>query len=344
MASTEIVLSITDPSAALTPVAADDLTEKFREAVAGWLLERPSPNTRTAYRKDLTRFCSYFTARGVHPLDAERAQIAEWAEAMRKGIDKAPPDEQDPKPGRKASESTIARCLSVVSSFFAYAVSIGLSTVNPVKDMRRPKRVIDEDGIVFLNGDSAAGRPDEMKAFLAAAAVRKGYQAARDHALLAVMLTTGARTAEVLGADVSDLGHTGGHRVLFVIRKGGKKQALILAPWVGALIDAYLDGRTEGPLFATTARGGGHGRMDEPALLRMIRRVGKAAGLPHAEQLHPHSLRHSALTAAFGAGGSLLDVQLMAGHADPRTTERYLHIGERLDSSPIHALAAKLAD
>lgn len=336
MASTEIVLSITDTSALPTRVVADDRDEQFRQAVAGWLLERPSENTRTAYSKDLTRFCSYFTARGTHPLDATRPEIAEWAEAMRRGIDVKPN-------GRKSSESTIARRLSVVSSFFTYAVSVELSPANPVKDMRRPKRVVDEDGIVFLNGDADAGRPDEMKAFLTAAAKRKGYQAARDHALLAVMLTTGARTTEVLGADVSDLGYVKAHRVLFVIRKGGKRQSLIVAPWVGELIDAYLDGRTEGPLFATKARGGGHGRMDEPALLRMIQRVGKAAGLPNAEQLHPHSLRHSALTAAFSAGGSLVDVQLMAGHADPRTTERYLHIGERLDSSPIHALAAKLA-
>lgn len=342
MASTEIVPAITEPAAALAPAAADDRSEKFRQAVAGWLLERPSKNTRTAYQKDLTRFCNYFAGRGVHPLDATRPEIADWAEAMRNGTELMA-DPAD-RPGRKSSESTIARRLSVVSSFFSYAVSVGLSESNPVKDMRRPKRTVDEDGIVYLGeGDPNKGTPNELKAFLAAAAARSGYQGKRDHALLAVMLTTGARTAEVLGADVANLGHTGGHRVLYVTRKGGKRQALIIAPWVGTLIDAYLDGRTDGPLFATKARGGGHGRMDEPALLRMIRRVGKAAGLPHAEKLHPHSLRHSALTAAFNTGGSLADVQLMAGHADPRTTQRYLHIGERLDSSPIHALAAKLA-
>lgn len=342
MTSDERALSIIGTTAALASVVADDRDEKLRQAVAGWLLERPSENTRTAYSKDLARFRNYFTARGVHPLDATRPQVAGWAEEMRNGTDLM--TRSTDTPGKKASESTIARRLSSVSSFFSYAVSVDLVKANPVKDMRRPKRTVDEDGIVYLGeGDPSKGTLNELKAFLAAAAARKGYQGKRDHALLAVMLTTGARTAEVLSADVDDLGHTGGHRVLYVTRKGGKRQALIVAPWVGALIDTYLDGRTAGPLFATKARSGGHGRMDEPALLRLIRRVGKAAGLPNAEQLHPHSLRHSALTAAFNAGGSLADVQLMAGHADPRTTERYLHIGARLDNSPIHALAAKLA-
>jgi integrase/recombinase XerD len=161
---------------------------------------------------------------------------------------------------------------------------------------------------------------------------------------LAVMLTTGARTTEVLAVDVADLGATGGHRVLKVTRKGGKRQSLPLVPWVGELVDAYLAGRTDGPLFATTARDGGYGRMDEPSLLRLVRRTGAAAGLENAEQLHPHSLRHSAITGALEAGGTLRDVQAMAGHADPRTTERYDRMRGRLDKSPIYLLGAALAE
>ncbi len=308
----------------------DTRDETFRATVAGWLLERPSPNTRTAYSADLGRLAAYLTARGVHPLDATRPQIAAWAESMRQVLD---------ADGRRTvSESTIARRLSVASSFYAYAVSAGVLDANPVKDLRRPKRSVDEDGIVWLD-------TPQMRQFLAAAAREgRGTQRRRNHALLAVMLTTAARTTEVLAADVSDLGHTGGHRVLYVTRKGGKRQALPIAPWVGRLVDDYLDGRTDGPLFATSARGGGYGRMDEPSLLRLVRRVGAAAGLPNAERLHPHSLRHSAVTGALEAGGSLRDVQALAGHADPRTTERYDRMRGRLDKSPVYALASVLAE
>lgn len=315
-------------SAAPTAAGADR-DAVLAEAVAGWLLERPSPNTRKAYRADFGRFVDYLAAAGVHPLAATRTHAAAWAESMRQTVD---------EDGRRCvSESTIARRLSVVSSFYSHAADVDAITVNPIAKMKRPKRTTDEDRIVWLD-------TPQMKRFLAAAAGAPGKQSMRNHALLAVMLTTGARTTEVLAADVADLGSTGGHRVLYVTRKGGKRQALPLAPWVAELVDAYLADRAVGPLFATTARGGAYGRMDEPALLRLVRRTGAAAGLDNAEQLHPHSLRHSAITGALEAGGSLRDVQAMAGHADPRTTERYDRMRGRLDKSPVYALAAVLAD
>lgn len=310
--------------------AVHERDEMFRAAFAGWLLERPSENTRTAYRADFTRLADYLAAGGVHPLDATRLHVSAWAESMRQILD------EDGE--RRVSESTIARRLSVASSFYAHAVSTGVLEANPVKDMKRPKRTVDEDGIVWLD-------TPQMRKFLGAAAREgRGPQRARNHALLAVMLTTAARTTEVLAADVANLGHTGGHRVLYVTRKGGKRQALPIAPWVGEVVDAYLVGRTDGPLFATSARGGGYGRMDEPSLLRLVRRIAAAAGLPNAEKLHPHSLRHSAVTGALEAGGSLRDVQAMAGHADPRTTERYDRMRGRLDKSPVYALASALVD
>lgn len=314
---------------ALAVPAEPDRDAAFRAAFAGWLLERPSENTRTAYRADLGRLVDYLAAGGVHPLDATRLHVSAWAESMRELL------REDG--ARAVSESTIGRRLSVASSFYTHAAAVGALGANPVEGMKRPKRAVDADGIVWLD-------TPQMKRFLAAAAARRGGQARRDHALLAVMLTTGARTTEALAADVADLGMTGGHRVLTVTRKGGKRQSLPLAPWVGRLVDDYLDGRADGPLFATGKRGGGHGRMDEPALLRLIRRVGEAAGLENATQLHPHSLRHSAITGALEAGGTLRDVQAMAGHADPRTTERYDRMRGRLDKSPVYALAAALAD
>ena len=37
----------------------------------------------------------------------------------------------------------------------------------------------------------------------------------------------------------------------------------------------------------------------------------------------PHSLRHAAITNALDAGVPLRDAQILARHADPRTTEHY---------------------
>ncbi|MCQ4045652.1 tyrosine-type recombinase/integrase [Streptantibioticus rubrisoli] len=80
--------------------------------------------------------------------------------------------------------------------------------------------------------------------------------------------------------------------------------------------------------------------MDEPALWRLMKRLAGKASLPKAliADLHPHSLRHSAITGALEADGSLRDVQAMAGHADSRTTERYDRMRGRLDKSLVYAL------
>lgn len=309
-----------------TAVAASASTpDRTRALVAAWLAEFRSDNTRRAYSSDLNRYYTFINENGVEDiLDTRRAMAAAWAESMRTTVDE--------NGARTISESTIARRLSAVSSFLAYAVDEDAVDANPLAKMKRPKVAADEDTAVWLD------KP-QMKAFLASATLHS----TRAHALAALMLTTGARISEVLAADVDDLGHTGGHRVLTVTRKGGRKQNLPIAPWVGRVVDAWLDGREVGPLFATAARAGGYGRLDQPAAFRLIRKLAAAAKLPNAEQLHPHSLRHSAITGALEEGASLRDVQAMAGHADPRTTERYDRMRGRLDASPVYALAAALA-
>lgn len=312
------------PGSAVAPSAAHP--DRTRVLVAAWLAEFRSDNTRRAYRRDIERYATFLAEHGVEDvLETRRAFAAAWAESMRTTV--------DANGKRLVSETTIARRLCAVSSLLAYAVDVDALAANPVAKMKRPKVSADNDGAVWL--DKA-----QMRAFLAAAE----QHSPRSHALVALMLTTGARISEVLAADVDDLGHTGGHRVLTVTRKGGRKQNLPIVPWVGRIVDGFLDGRTEGPLFATAARAGGHGRLDQPAVFRLIRRLAAAAGLPNAEQLHPHSLRHSAITAALDEGASLRDVQAMAGHVDPRTTERYDRARGRLDSSPVYVLGAALAD
>jgi integrase/recombinase XerD len=316
-----VLSEITRPDA--LAVLADADAPSFR-LITGWLLEQPIPNTRLAYSKDIALLAAFLGDHDVRLTGATRPQVAMWAESMRRTI------RED---GRRAmSEATIARRLSSVSSFFTYAAQLGAIPVNPIKDMKRPRRQIDEDGIAWLTRE-------QMMAFLTAAQ----QHSPRAHAVASLMLTTGARTSEVLAADVPDLGHTGGHRVLTVTRKGGRRQNLPIAPWVGMVLDIYLDGREDGPLFATFPRGGGRGRLDEPALHRLVRKLGKLADLPQAKAIHPHSLRHSALTEALERGCSLRDVQALAGHIDPRTTERYDRMRSRLDHSPVYALAASLA-
>jgi integrase len=82
--------------------------------------------------------------------------------------------------------------------------------------------------------------------------------------------------------------------------------------------------------------------MTEPSAWRLVRRLARRAGLPAADRLSPHSLRHSAITAALNAGVPFRDVQDFAGHADPRTTRRYDRSRNSLDRHATYALASRL--
>ncbi len=69
---------------------------------------------------------------------------------------------------------------------------------------------------------------------------------------------------------------------------------------------------------------------------RVVARVAKAAGIPR--HISPHSLRHAAITNALDAGVPLRDAQILARHADPRTTEHDDRARSNLDRQGVHFL------
>jgi integrase/recombinase XerD len=87
-----------------------------------------------------------------------------------------------------------------------------------------------------------------------------------------------------------------------------------------------------------TARASG----GQPYVFRLIRRAAGLAGIPSADRLSPHSLRHTYATLALDSGAPLRDVQDALDHADPRTTRRYDRSRHNLDRSPSYAVAARL--
>jgi integrase/recombinase XerD len=181
---------------------------------------------------------------------------------------------------------------------------------------------------------------------------------------VAVLLLTGARVSEVIGADVEDLGTDRGRRVLWVTRKDGRRQGLVLPGPAASRTDAYLAVRTDlagredltsavippgasgvrprRVLFAT----GTGGRLFAADVWRVVRRISARAGLPAdlAGRLGPHAMRHSFATLYLDAGGSLRDLQSALGHADPRTTRRYDPARHGPHRPPGYVVAAYLAD
>jgi site-specific recombinase XerD len=292
----------------------------LRTATASWLASRRSPHTRRAYFRDLGDYLAWCERTGLDPRGATRADVDAYAAARCRGM----------------ATSSAARRLSTISSWYRYLVSTGVTGANPVEAVDRPP--VDRDGsaTVGLTGAQAA-------AFMSAARAATGSTASRDAALLALLAELGLRVGEALALTLGDFRHNRGHRTVRVTGKGGRHRELPIPVPLARDLDAYLARRggagPEEPVFVTaTGR-----RVDPSVVFRLVRRTARAAGLPDADLVSPHSLRHTVATAALDAGAPLRDVQDLLGHADPRTTRRYDRSRGSLDRSPAYLIAGLFA-
>lgn len=312
-----------------------------------------APHTRAAYLRDLAHFLTWCRSQLLDPLTARPADLDRYRVAL-----------QQPAPPRPPlSPATVHRRLSALSSWYRYlmANSDGAVTANPLLGARRPR--VDRDASTTVGLTAAEVRQllrcaDAEAAERAREAARRPgpwhtarhLAALRDRALLRLLADLGLRIGEALALDVTALTHNRGRRTLRYTGKGGRLRERPLPPHTLESLDDYLTARAAyasvevdrltGPLLATTGRDGGTGRLTEPAALRLIRRLARRAGLPSANRLSPHSLRHAFATNARELGVPLEDVQDAMGHADARTTRRYDRARHALHRDP----ALKLSD
>lgn len=305
-----------ETTTALATTTTTDLTTAgvAPDVLAGqWLASLTTPATRDAYRGDLVAWLAFLDGHRVPVLSATRATVDAWRLSM----------ESTPAPstGRPLSPATIARRLSAVRSFYAYAEDLDLVSRNPAEKAKAPK-VSDESPTLGLD----KGQAEDVLS----AADEEGNLT---YALVAVLLYLGLRVSEALSLRVEDLETERGHLVARVTGKGGKRRTVPLPPPAAEAVTSLLDGRTTGPVFLTAA---GEPLSRHAASYR-VRKVARKAGVPGS--VSPHSLRHTTATLALDAGAPLHRVQDLLGHADPRTTQRYNRARQALDGHAAYSLA-----
>ncbi|MBW6435802.1 tyrosine-type recombinase/integrase [Actinoplanes hulinensis] len=317
-------LVATDPAS--LPATAMPAPTRLAELTTMWLSRQRSAHTRTAYRRDLWQWGDWCAATGRNPLTARAADLDAWIVEQRATGAR----------GKPAAESTIARRLSAVASWYDYLVvntaadPEPLIRHNPAQAAARPRIDPDDSSTVGLD------RPETDRLL---AEARTDSLAA--HALILLLLVAGLRVGSAIGARIEDLGHDRGHRVLNLTVKGGRRRRVPLPPALSHAIDLMLAERgtpADGPLFLTPSGL----PIYELYVHRLIRRLARRAGLAAANELSPHSLRHTAITEILDAtGGDLRRAQDFAGHADPRTTRRYDRRRDQLDNHGAYLLAGR---
>ena len=281
------------------------------EAFLVWMrVERGrATNTLSAYRRDLAHFSAWMAESACDFEHLTAVDVDCYIDECR---------------GTGEAVATTARRMAALRMFFSYAVVEGLRPDDPtalVDGVRVPTGVpkpLSEDDVEVLlgavTGDDAVAR--------------------RDRAMLEFLYATGARISEMCGLNLDDLDMRG--RLVRLFGKGSKERVVPFGRKACTSLEEYLarDGRNllvpdhwvksdDRDAVFLTNRGR---RMNRQKAWDVVKRAGLAVGL--AEDLSPHSLRHSCATHMLEHGADLRIVQEMLGHSTISTTQIYTKVSQ----------------
>jgi integrase len=217
--------------------------------------------------------------------------------------------------GRVPSSATVGARIACLSSFYRFAIRMGLLTANPCDALERPRTVPS-----VARGYSA----DEVRRILAV--VPDSVRGRRDRAILLVLVLTGRRRADVIGMRACDISIEG-ETVFYSYRgKGGKRgrRELPHPAYVAicrSLADAGTDLATMDPEASLWQAGAGPQGISSGTFYGRFRRYLAAAGLPPTGL---HILRHTAATLRRDAGASVEAVSAVLDHSSLAVTTVYL--------------------
>ena len=291
----------------------------------------PPPVAETAVGQAFAAFLRLEVAQGAATPDTQRGYWSQvrawtaWCQAQACCLATAPATAV--KAYRQAlveagyQPASIAYKLAVLRRFYAAAVVEGLRPDNPALGVHPPReRRAPELLPCLVEG--------ELLRLLAAVPRAETAPALRDRALLALLAVQGLRTVEVARANVGDLYH--GDPVVLRVRGKTRERLLPLRPDLATVLQAYLAARgpvdrdaAGTPLVAAVGHRAGGQRLSRRGIRHVVDGYLRQAGLKRPG-VSDHALRHTAATLAYKYTRDLRAVQHMLGHADPRTTARYV--------------------
>ena len=197
---------------------------------------------------------------------------------------------------------TQKRKLATLSAYYKYLVKREAIAKNPMVAIRLPK-VDKAASIKWIKGWEAEALLDSTTG--------------QERAIIACGLS-GLRVSEIRDLNVSQFEDS---RLRNVIGKGGRIRTVPLTTQATEALEAWAQGRPEGPLFSLK----GGRRITTRSIQNIVSRASRKALGRH---LHPHALRHTFGTLGAKADIPALKMMALMGHQDISTTKLYVHLDD----------------
>lgn len=283
----------------------------FNDALASYLdhlrIERSlSPASIEGYRRDLLRF--------ERLLSQENQSFTKVTEDSF-GLTLSLLSEEG------LSSSSINRFTSAVKGFYKYC-ALEFQIAHPLLDVKSFKVARKLPKAISIS---------EVEALLAVASSTSDVILLRDKLIIEILYGTGARVAELVAIDTSDITteiFDGDEITILKLRGKGSKERLVpIGKFALAALNDYLvrlrpallakNSQTERALFLN-ARGQ---RLTRQSAWATVLKAANAAGLEG--RVSPHVFRHSYATHLLDGGADIRVVQELLGHASVTTTQIY---------------------
>ena len=250
--------------------------------------------------------------------------------------------------------STIATKLNIIRIFYKAALTHGLVKNNPAQKIKAPKDRKDPAArITFMEAEELKFLLDHIQfQFNEAKTNKQKLVLLRDRILIGIMSLEGCRTVEMHQLRMKDIVRQGIKTGLQVSAKRASR-VVPLTENLATQLEEYLQIRQKvlrrkikphDFVFVSLSNNSKGKQLSRRSIRAIIDGYLKAANLKHqnGRTLSAHSLRHTAGTLALRTGSDLRQVQDLLGHADPRTTSIYVHVGDRWEHNPGASVEEKL--
>ncbi len=252
-----------------------------------------SDNTVISYEEDINNYLEYLKKQNINYKKIDNIAIRNYLKYL---------DDLNLK------NSTIARRISALRTFYNYLLNKGLVDTNLFNSIRNPK--IEKKLPNYLSYEELARILDNIDI--------STFIGLRNRLMVEMFYATGCRVSEITNIKVNDIDKS--NNSIRIMGKGSKERIVYFGEYARDYLDRYLPLIDCVYLFTNEAKE----KLSVHDVEYIIKDLVKNLALK--THVTPHTLRHTFATHLLNNGADIKTVQELLGHSSLNTTGIYTHV------------------